>query len=489
MRSLGRLTVVFLLLGAGSAFAGQSSVTRPDGSTITAAQIDHTVNQLMQSAHVTGAGIAIFHRGRIEYLKAYGVRDTEKGLPLTVDSVMTAASLSKAAFATVVMRLVQEHVLDLDKPISQYLPKPLPQYPQYADLQGDNRWKLLTLRILLSHTSGFPNWRAFDDDRKLRIHFEPGTHFAYSGEGIVLAQLVVETVTGKSLQTLMEEQLFRPLKMTRTSMVWEPGFESDFANGYDEYGRSLGPERRKSANAAGSMQTTLHDFATFLSAVISNEILNSQNVGKMFDSQISIHSAHQFPSLAGETTTANDAIRLRYGIGWGLYSSPYGEAFFKEGHDEGWRHLALCLRQHGDGILIMTNSSNGEGIFKPLIDLLLGQTRFPFDWENYTPYNLLPPLPKLKDHKQVSLGPDQLNKVTGRYTLSPDVILAVTVESGHLYVQENDEPRQELLAESPVDFYSAASSDEYSFKFSDDRVAKSLVIHLEGKDLELKRVQ
>ena len=477
-----------ILLGAFAAIAQQASVPRPDGSQIAPSQVDATVTQLMQAAHVTGCGIAIFHGGRIAYLKAYGLRDAEKGLPLTADSVMTSASLSKAAFAVLVMRLVQEGVLDLDKPIYQYLPKPLPEYPTYADLGGDDRYKKLTLRILLSHTSGFPNWRAFEDDRKLKIHFEPGTRYAYSGEGINLAQLVVETVTAKSLTMLMQENLYRPLRMNRTSMVWEPRFESDYANGYDEYGRSLGAERWSSPNAAGSMQTTLRDYATFLSALMRHKILNTRTFGEMQNAQISIHSAHQFPSLASETTTANDPIRLRYGLGWGLYSSPYGKAFFKEGHDEGWRHLALFFR-NGSGILIMTNSSNGEGIFKPVIDGVLGATSFPFDWESYTPYNLLPPLPKLKEHKQVTLTLGQLNRLVGRYALPPDVVLSVTVENGHLFVQENDEPKQELLPESPQDFYSANSSDECSFKPADGGPAQILVLHLGNKDVELKRVQ
>ena len=472
-----------------AAAAQQSSIPRPDGSLIATSQIDATVTQLMQSAHVTGAGIAIFHHGKVAYLRAYGLRDSEKGLPLTPDSVMTSASLSKAAFATMAMRLVQEGVLDLDKPIYQYLPKPLPEYPQYADLAGDNRYKLLTLRILLSHTSGFPNSRGLENDRKLRIHFEPRTRYAYSGEGIALAQLVVETVTGKSLQTLMDDDLFRPLGMTRTSMVWEPRFESDFANGYDEYGRSLGPEKWTSANAAGTMQTTLRDYAAFLSALLRSKPLGIRTTGLLFNRQIAIHSSHQFPSLSEETSTANDAIRLSYGLGWGLYFSPYGKAFFKEGHDEGWRHLALCFRQHGDGILILTNSSNGEGIFKPLIDALLGPTSFPFEWEGYTPYNLLPPLPKLKEHKRVTLTPEQLNRLAGRYALSTDAILTVTADNGHLYVQENDEPKQELLPESPQDFYSANSSDECTFKLAENGPAETLVLHLEGKDLELKRLK
>ena len=333
----------------------------------------------MESAHVIGAGIAIFHDGKIAYLKAYGLSDTAKGLPLTPDSVMPAASLSKAVFATVVMQLVESGVLDLDKPIQQYLPKAIAEYPKYADLQGDDRCKKLTLRILLSHTSGFPNWRWFEDDRKLKIHFDPGTRYAYSGEGFELAQLVVETVTGKSLTALMEESLFHPLGMTRTSMVWEPRFESDFANGYDEQGRSLGPQKRSRPGAAGSMQTTLHDYATFLSALMRRQILDEKTSAKMFTAQVKIHSAHQFPSLSPETTTANDAIELSSGLGWGLYSARYGKAFFKGGYDDGWRHQGLCF-SNGSGIVIMTNSSNGNGIFKPLFDSLLGTTSFPFDW-------------------------------------------------------------------------------------------------------------
>jgi CubicO group peptidase (beta-lactamase class C family) len=406
---------------------------------------------------------------------------------------MTSASLSKAAFATVVMRLVQEGKLNLDKPIYEYLPKPLPEYPRYADLKGDERYKKITLRMLLSHTSGFPNWRAFEDDHKLKIHFEPGTRYAYSGEGIDLAQLVVETVTHETvthepLTALMEKELFLPLDMSRTSMVWEQRFEGDFANGYDEYGRSLGPEKRGKADAAGSMQTTLHDYATFLSAVMRGKVLDAKMRGEMLRPQVAIHSAHQFPTLDAETTAANDSIHLSYGLGWGLYSSRYGRAFFKEGHDEGWRHLALCFDEKGAGILILTNSSNGEGIFKPLMDALLGPTDFPFEWEGYTPYTELPPLPKLKEHKKVTLAAAQLERIVGRYGLSSDVVITVTVQDGRMFLQENDEPKQEYFAEGPQDFYSAVSSDEVTFAPADGSTAQVMILHADGKDFRLKRL-
>ncbi len=147
-----------LVVSAALASASEpQAIKRLDGSAITPAEIDATVTRLMQAAEVPGAGIAIFNGGRIAYLKTYGLRDKEKNLPLTPDSVMTAASLAKSAFATMVMELVEQHVLDLDRPIYQYLPKPLPEYPALCDLAGDPRYKLITLRMCLDHTTGFPN--------------------------------------------------------------------------------------------------------------------------------------------------------------------------------------------------------------------------------------------------------------------------------------------------------------------------------------------
>ena len=124
------------------------------------------------------------------------------------------------------------------------------------------------------------------------------------------------------------------------------------------------------------METTPRDYATFLSALMRGEVLSPATRDKMLSSQIRIHSAHQFPSLTLGHTTAYDPDRAELRIGWGLYKSPYGPAFFKEGHDDGWRNLALCF-SNGDGMLVMTNSANGEGIFKPLVETLLGETAFP----------------------------------------------------------------------------------------------------------------
>jgi CubicO group peptidase (beta-lactamase class C family) len=267
---------------------------------------------------------------------------------LTENSVMTAASFSKVAFAYMVMQLVDERILDLDKPVYEYLPKPLPEYPAYKDLADEVRYQRITARMLLSHTSGFPNWRWINEDRKLNISFEPGSKYAYSGEGIDLLQLVVETVTNKPLQDLMRTYVFEPFKMTRSGMVWESRFESDYANGYDEWGRSLGPERRPHADAAGSMQTTLGDFARFMQAVMQGEKLRKQTYELMLSPQIQILSKHEFPTLASETTEENKSIRLSYGLRLGPVLDSVWQGFFQRRPRRRLAKLHRLLRESQD---------------------------------------------------------------------------------------------------------------------------------------------
>ena len=273
----------------------------------------------MHAANVAGLAVAILNERKVVYVHAFGERDRDRHLPLTIDSVMSAASFSKAAFAYLVMQLVEEHTLDLDKPVYRYLPRPLPEYARYADLDGDDRYRRITARMLLSHTAGFPNVRALNRGR-LNITFEPGTRYAYSGEGFQLLQLVVEEAAGAQLYRLMASRIFEPFGMKRTSMVWQLPFEQDFANGYDRNGRSLGPQRRRSADAAGSMQTSIADFSRFVAAVMQGKSLTRTTRTLMFTPQVAITTRTQFPSLTTETTDRNDAIRLGYGLGWACSS-------------------------------------------------------------------------------------------------------------------------------------------------------------------------
>jgi len=466
----------------------QDQEKRLDGSAITAKQIDETMTRVMKAAEVPGVGLAILNGGKVLYLKGYGLRDKEKNLPMTPETVMSAASFSKVAFADLVMQLVDKGELNLDKPVYEYLPKPLPEYANYKDLATDDRYKKITARLLLSHTSGFPNWRWFNEDRKLNIAFEPGSRYAYSGEGIDLLQLVVETITKKPLQELMQEHVFAPFGMTRTSMVWQARFESDFANGYDEYGRSLGPQRREKADAAGSMLTTVRDFAKFLQAVLDSKGMRKQTQEQMLSPQITILSKHQFPTFSTETTEENRQIKLSYGLAWGLYWTPDGKAFFKEGHDDGHMNYAVCFEEKGTCLVLMTNSSNGEGIYKELLETLQNNAYTPIEWEGFTPYNQLPPRPPLKAHKEIVVDGKVLERYVGRYGEPPNLILTIRREGNHLSVQENDEPKQELFAESETVFFSKMADDEFTFELDANGHVTRMVLRTGGREIPIKRV-
>jgi CubicO group peptidase (beta-lactamase class C family) len=363
------------------------TIRRLDGSAISAAEIDRTVSRLMSAARVTGLSIAILNDSKIAYMKSFGFRDREERKPLTEQTVMYGASFTKAVFAYLVMQLVEEGVINLDKPIYQYLEKPLPEYEKYKDLAGDDRYKMITARMLLSHTGGFPNFRWLNADERLDIKFTPGTRYAYSGEGINLLQFVIEAITNRSIGEQLRERIFQPFGMTRTSMTWEERFREDYAIGYDEKEKPLGHKQRGSPRAAGSMDTTISDYAKFMQAVMQGKGLSSPYQREMVTPQIQIYSKYQFPTLAPETTDENRTIQLSYGLGWGVFRTPFGKAFFKEGHDDGWENHSVCFPDKKIAIILMANSSNGDSIFKELLETLVKDRYTPWKWEGYVPYD------------------------------------------------------------------------------------------------------
>jgi len=113
----------------------------------------------MEEADVAGLSCAILNDSQIVYQKAFGYRNKSDGSRNDDQTLFSAASFSKTVFAYLVMLLTEEKVIDLDKPLYEYLDKPLYEYPAYADLKGDDRYQKITARMALSHSTGFPNWR------------------------------------------------------------------------------------------------------------------------------------------------------------------------------------------------------------------------------------------------------------------------------------------------------------------------------------------
>jgi CubicO group peptidase (beta-lactamase class C family) len=390
MRPLSALLALLLALPA---FAAGPAIRRIDGTTLPIAEADAFARSVLAENHVTGAQIAVLNDGRLVWSAAYGLRDREHSLPMQTSTTTWAASITKGVFAAYVMKLVEQNRLSLDTPVADLLAQPLNLYPEYgetaADLVRDPRWPHVTPRTLLSHTSGLANFASLEPDKKMHLHFDPGSRFAYSGEGLNLLQFVIEQREGRPLGALMQDAIFTPLQMHSTSMLWNESFAPNVADRYDTNEKFLSHTRRDRARGAGSMTTSIEDLARFTGALLATksqeQILRPVSFKTMLQPAITIDSLHQFPTLEQAKGTEGPAVGLAYGLGWGLLTkTKYGPAFFKEGHGDGAQNYMICFTHHRDCMILLTNSDNGELAFRPLLERIFGDTVTPWTWEGYT---------------------------------------------------------------------------------------------------------
>jgi CubicO group peptidase (beta-lactamase class C family) len=366
-------------------------IVRLDGSKISAVDADAFAKKTLEDAHVTGAQIAVVVKGKLVWSTAYGLRRREPPLPMERDTTTRAASITKGVFATYVMQLVERGEFKLDKPVAQQLPLSLENYEAYrekaADLVRDPEWPKVTPRMLLSHTSGLGNFAAIEPDKKMHLHFKPGTQFLYSGEGINLVQFVIEEQKKKPLDKLMQEAIFTPLGMTRTGIIYRQEFEANVADRYDVDEKFRSKTQRFPARAAGSMTTSAEDLARFASALFAGKIVKKSTRKKMLKPVIQIRSLHEFPLGANEEEGKEAAeVGLAYGVGWGLLThTRFGPAFFKEGHGDGAQNYMICFEKQESCMILLTNSDNGELTFRPLLEKIFGDVVTPWEWEGYTP--------------------------------------------------------------------------------------------------------
>jgi len=378
----------------------RSIISRIDDSQIDASILEEKITSLMDSANVTGLAIAILNDNQIIFRKAFGYANQKKKTSLQINHSFYGASLSKAVFGYLVSILVTEGVIDLDTPLQQYLDFPLYElntenkWLGFQDLENDKRYEKMTARMCLTHTTGFQNWRWIprpddpENREKLKIYFEPGSQYYYSGEGIMLLQYVIEHISGKGIEELAKEKVFNPLQMRNTSYVWQERFDDKYCNGHTENQNVIKKNKRDEAQAAGSMETNLIDYSVFVKHVMQLYKQKSEITRMMLNPNFRIRTEAQFGPLSLEQSDENDSIQLSYGLGWGLLQSPLGLSAFKEGHDEGFQHYSIIFPDMEVGVVILSNSDNAESIFKELLEIAIADIYTPWKWENYIPYQM-----------------------------------------------------------------------------------------------------
>ncbi|MGH9312614.1 MAG: serine hydrolase domain-containing protein [Vicinamibacterales bacterium] len=394
MKSSMCTALVACMVLATSAGGADTAIRGFDGKPVSSARIDREAQRMMARAKVQGLAMAVIDDGKVVFVRSWGRRNVEKNLLLQTDTIMYGASLTKLAFAYMVMQLVDKGRLDLDRSIADYLPKPLPEYPFYLALKDDDRWRKLTPRILLSHTSGLANFAFMEPDEKMRFHFDPGSRYAYSGEGFILLQFVLETGLGLKVGDEMQRRVFDRFGMTRTSMMWRADFAENLADGYGIDGSFEVHDQRSRPRAAGSMDTTIADFAKFLAGFSRGEGLSARSRAEMIKPQIAITTPSQFPTLAEATSPAMKAIRLSAGLGVITFEGPFGHAFFKGGHNNTTGNQAICVEKGRRCVLFLSNDVRAETLYQRLTEATLGDPGMPWSWEGYTPYDQDPGVAK-----------------------------------------------------------------------------------------------
>jgi len=342
-------------------------------------------DKAMAGTGARGLAIAVIDGGKVRSVQSFGARNA-RGDPLTSQTIMYGASLTKLVFAYTVLRLSDEGKLDLDKPIAAMLANPLPEYGNldaygnWGDLAGDARWQRITPRIVLNHSTGFANFSFLEPDEKLRFHFDPGSRYGYSGEGVMLLQFGLDQGLGLDTGKEVQRLVFDPLKMPNSGLVWRPDFAANYADGWTLDGGVEAHDERGRVRMAGSMDTTITDLANFAAAVVSGEGLSDKARSELLRPGLPIRSRSQFPTLAGDVPEAEQHKGLAASVGLITFTGPQGQGFFRGGHNDSTGNTLVCIEEGQRCVLIMSNDVRAEAAFPMIVREILGETGAPWRW-------------------------------------------------------------------------------------------------------------
>ena len=339
-------------------------------------ELDELVPPLLTSSRVPGTAVGIIHDGRIWATVGFGYADRENGIPVSDDHAFNIGSISKTVASWGVMKLVERGQLVLDNPVSSYLTR-----WQLPDSEFDHDG--VTLRRLLSHTaglslSGYPGFHPGDPLPQLEeslsgttngsggvyVAHEPGLRWQYSGGGYTLTQLIVEEITSQPFSEYMDAEVLGPLGMTSSSYLWNEEIDAIAATPYGVAGEAIGGPRFTAMAAAG-LQTTLHDLTRFALASMgrlggaggTQGVLRWETV-ELMQTPVSAVPADSLTAILDPKPLWR-ASSVSYGLGYQLGKVGPVELASHGGVNEGWVALLYVAPELGDGIVIMTNGSQG----------------------------------------------------------------------------------------------------------------------------------
>ena len=429
--------------------------------------------QRMEALHVPGVSIAVIHNGRIEWARGFGVTSLG-GAPVTPDTLFQAGSISKPVMAMAVLRLVQSHRLDLDTDVNQYLKSWKVPENRFTEQ------KKVTLRELLTHTAGmtvhgFPGYASDAsvptivqvlngappaNTPAIRVDTVPGTIWRYSGGGYVVAQLLLDDVTGEPFPKLLRDTVLGPIGMTHSTyeQPLPASSKAQAATPYDRNGVAIpGGAHIYPEMAPAGLWTTASDLARYAIDVQQSLAGSSSHVLTQAMTQEMLK-----PGGLGS-----------WGLGLQLGGKPDHPNFGHSGADEGFQ-ANLVAYDNGDGVAIMTNSDNGGQLANELTSTVAHE----YGWPDFQP----------TEKTAVSVNPGILSGYVGHYQVSRYAVMTITREGDLLFMQVAGQPQMRLFAANDKEWFLADADVRDTFETDAHGNTTQFTIHSNGQEFVMKRI-
>jgi CubicO group peptidase (beta-lactamase class C family) len=341
-------------------------------------EVEKRIPKVMKEAVIPGVSIALVRGGKVLWTRGFGVKDSASKEPVDDDTLFEAASVSKTVFAYAVMKLCEKGVLELDTPLVKYAP---------TLFEGnDPRLVLITPRHALAHTTGFKDWRT----GPLKIEFNPGEKFEYSGEGYFYLQSVVTHLTGQvdrkasgkyeadfevystDIDSYLKRNLLRPFGMASSGYVWNETFAKNAARPHDSNGKPLKKAKPSAVDAAryasaGGLHTTAREYASFLIEIVDPKESDTFRLTKK-----SLHEMLR-PQIKFDKNMKIDGADS-WALGWAVQERKSGHVIVHSGGQTGFRSLAMASPGRKSGFIILTNGDKGGKLtYDPDLGELLNQ--------------------------------------------------------------------------------------------------------------------
>ncbi len=423
-------------------------------------QVDDFVKAELQRQKIPGVSIAVVRNGEVVKAQGYGLANVELNAAATADTVYQSGSVGKQFTATLVMMLVEEGKMSLDDHISKYIP------------EAPAIWKDITLRHLLTHTSGISNRiyekinmrQDYTEDELIKqiaefpLDFQPGDDWKYSNSGYVTLGILIHKATGKFYGDLLREKIFEPLGMKTARIIDEADIIPNRAAGYRLVDGALKNQEwvapKLNTTADGSLYLTVLDMAKWDAALYTEKLLKKASFDLMW-TPVKLNSGKTQP----------------YGFGWFL-SETRGHRVIE--HGGAWQGFHSHIVRYVNDKLTVIVLANRAGADTGKIGAgIVGL--------------YIPELAPVK-HTAIRIDPKIFDAYVGEYEIQPNFVLTVFREGDKLWGQATGQQKAELFPESETTFFLEVVDAQITFVKNASGTVTHLILH-QGGDVEAKKIK